>query len=60
MLKLKKCNVDDLKGYIDIAFKGDNDLYDYFDKSIDVSSESEMVESVFLKIKDYDTFFNNL
>lgn len=56
-MELKKCNIDDLKGYIDIAFKDDNALYKYFDRSIEVSSISEMVESVFIKIKDYSRFF---
>jgi hypothetical protein len=57
MLQLKKCNVDDLKGYIDIAFKEDVDLFKYFDTSIQVSSTKEMVESVFIKVKDYYKFF---
>jgi hypothetical protein len=59
MLTIKEVDILELKKLIDIAFDGDTELIDYYDRIANVSSVDEMVNDTFDKIKDYENHFAN-
>lgn len=59
MLTIKEVDILELNELIAIAFDGDTDLLDYYDRVANVSSVDEMVNDTFDKIKDYENHFAN-
>jgi hypothetical protein len=58
MLEVQQINITELKQYIEIAFEGDKELINFYDKNSCVSNHNDMSSNTHFKLTEYKCYFD--